>query len=169
MGVDDMDQFMLVKDEPADKVDKPSAPEKDEVYESPVKKEEKVKEIPLDEKTIQLKKMSDYKTFAKGLMDVALLSANTNQLRQALEQCSTYYWLRICLLCLSIILQVFASIVLIKERLTCRSKDYEKCVKYNAVIGLFVFLIIVINVIISSFGGPEETCVSEQEGSGNEF
>ena len=169
-----MDQFVLVKVENAVK---PSAPEKERIYESPVKKEDKVdikkekkiEELSLEDKAIQLKKMSDYKTFAKGLMDVALLSANTNQLRHALEQCSSFYWLRITLLIASILLQIVASIFLIKERLTCRKKDYQKCVKYNAIIGVFVFLIIVVNVIISSFGGPEEECASEELGSGDGF
>jgi len=179
-----MDQFVLVKVENADK---PSAPEKDAIYESPVKtppvftvgtgnkptvvakKEEKVEELSLEDKAVQLKKMSDYKTFAKGLMDVALLSANTNQLRHAIERCSSFYWLRIALLVTSILLQILASVFLIKERLTCRKKDYQKCVKYNAIIAILVFLIIVANVIISSFGGPEEECETEEVGSGDGY
>ena len=169
-----MDQFVLVKVENADK---PSAPEKDGMYESPVKSPpaittvsqlvEKKEELSVEENSLQLKKMSDYKTFAKGLMDVALLSANTNQLRHALGQCGPFYWLRVSLLCASILLQILASVVLIKERLTCRMKDYQKCVKYNAVIGVLVFLIIVVNVILSSFGGPEEDCDTDLDGSGD--
>jgi hypothetical protein len=171
-----MDQFMLVKVEQADKA---LAPEKADVYESPgqapplsmarSQQEDAKAELSTEESSVQLKKMSDYKTFAKGLMDVALLSANTNQLRHALEQCGPFYWLRISLLGASILLQILASTVLIKERITCRKKDYLKCVKYNAIIGVLVFLIIVVNVVISSFGGPEEDCPSEESGSGDGF
>lgn len=49
------------------------------------------------------------KTVAQGMMDLALLTANANQLRYVLESGSTgsmYYYLNIVLICLSIFFQV---------------------------------------------------------------
>ena len=63
----------------------------------------------------------------QGLMDIALLSANANQLRHAMELCAPYRSLLIVLFSLSIVLQVVASCLLLVERITCRKKDYVKC------------------------------------------
>ena len=52
-----------------------------------------------------LKKISEYKTFALGLMDIALLSSNANQLRESLELCGPFRPLMITLLTISIVLQ----------------------------------------------------------------
>ena len=62
-------------------------------------------------------------------MDIALLSANANQLRHALELCQPFRNLLIMLLSLSIILQVVASVILAMERIFCREEDYPKYVK----------------------------------------
>ena len=63
-------------------------------------------------------------------MDIALLSANANQLRHALELCAPFRNLLIVLLSMSIVLQVIASGVLLIERLTYKKEDYAKCHKY---------------------------------------
>ena len=102
----------------------------------------------IDDATAHLEKISDYKTYCKvrhlsypcrfpgpkmynlrpqGLMDIALLSANANQLRHAMDLCAPYRSLLIVLISLSIILQVVASCLLLVERITCRKKDYVKC------------------------------------------
>merc|ERR1719206_178278 len=106
-----------------------------------------------------LERMTDYKSYAKGLMDIALLSANANQLRHALELCAPFRTLLIILLSISIVLQVIASGILLIERLTFRKEDYCKCNKYNATIGVLVLIIIVVNILATSFGGPGEECV----------
>ena len=62
-------------------------------------------------------------------MDIALLSANANQLRHALELCAPFRTLLIILLSISIVLQVIASGILLIERLTFRKEDYSKCNK----------------------------------------
>merc|ERR1712013_282119 len=105
-----------------------------------------------------LERMTDYKSYAKGLMDIALLSANANQLRHALELCAPFRTLLIILLSLSIILQVVASVILAMERIFCREEDYPKYVKYNATIGALVIVIIVVNILATAFGGPGEEC-----------
>ena len=59
-------------------------------------------------------------------MDIALLSANANQLRHAMELCAPYRTLLIVLFSLSITLQVVASCLLLVERVTTKKKDYTK-------------------------------------------
>merc|ERR1719347_2030059 len=95
-------------------------------------------------------------------MDIALLTANANQLRHSLELCAPYRILLITLLSISIFLQVIASGVLLIERITCKKQEYQKCVKYNATIGILVIIIIVVNIIATAFGGPGEECHPDQ-------
>ena len=66
----------------------------------------------------------------QGLMDIALLSANANQLRHALELCAPFKILLIVLLTISILLQITASAILCIENIKRRRKDYSKCHKY---------------------------------------
>merc|ERR1712142_497317 len=138
-----------------------------EVTENTVMEEEKVDvDHPLDmkdNKVEHLQKMSQYKTYAKGLMDIALLTANANQLRHSLELCQPFRTLLIVLLSLSIFLQVAASVILLVERLTCSEEEYSKCVKYNATIGVLVIVIIVINILATAFGGPGDECEPVEE------
>lgn len=126
-----------------------------------------VDEMGQDEKMKYFGKMTQYKTYAKGLMDIALLTANSNQLRHAIDMCSPYI---IVLLLFSIVLQVVSSILLFLERQCFKQGGYAKCNKYNIAIGVLVILIIVINVVATAFGGPENKCAVEvadmEEGSG---
>eukprot|EP00092_Neocalanus_flemingeri_P025429 GFUD01027569.1.p1 GENE.GFUD01027569.1~~GFUD01027569.1.p1 ORF type:complete len:152 (+),score=53.56 GFUD01027569.1:85-540(+) len=124
---------------------------------------------PQDEKVEHLEKMTDYKTYCKGLMDIALLTANANQLRHALELCAPFRTLLIVLLSISIVLQVIASAILLVERIVFKKEDYSKCHKYNAAIGVLVIFIIVINILATAFGGPGDECFKPEnmeEGSG---
>jgi len=105
-----------------------------------------------------LKKISEYKSYALGLMDIALLSANANQLRESMELCGAYRLLMITLLTLSILLQVIASAILLKERVTCQNKEYKNCHRYNVTVSILVLCIIVVNVLAAAFGGPENEC-----------
>jgi len=105
-----------------------------------------------------LKKISEYKTFALGLMDIALLSSNANQLRESLELCGPYRPLMITFLTISIVLQVIASAILIKERATNKQEDYKKCHQYNTSVSIIVLCIIVINILATAFGGPNNEC-----------
>jgi len=105
-----------------------------------------------------LEKMTDYKSYCKGLMDVALLTANANQLRHTLEICEPYRALLVVLLSISILLQVVASLVLLVERMTCRKKDFATCHKYNAAIGCLTIIVIIVNILATAFGGPDNDC-----------
>ena len=64
-------------------------------------------------------------------MDIALLTANANQLRHALELCEPFKSLLIVLLSLSIFLQIVASAILLLERLMFKKEEYSKCHKYD--------------------------------------
>ena len=68
-------------------------------------------------------------------MDIALLTANANQLHHAVELFST---LRILLIGLSIVLHVIASAILLVERMTFKKEAYSKCHKYSKVFLKFV-------------------------------
>jgi len=119
-----------------------------------------------EENVKDLDKMSEYKTYAKGLMDIALLSANANQLRHALELCAPFKILLIVLLTISILLQITASAILCIENIKRRRKDYSKCHKYNATIGVLVIVIIAVNIVAVAFDAPGELCVKPVTANG---
>merc|ERR1719483_400387 len=93
-----------------------------------------------------------------GHSSVALLSANASQLREATELCPPRRTIIISLLSISIMFQMVASSLLVVERLTCKREDYRKCHKYNVMIGVICVLIIVVNLLVISLGGPAEEC-----------
>merc|ERR1712242_73452 len=111
-----------------------------------------------DDPSEHLVKMSDYQAYCKGLMNIALLSANASQLREAIELCQPMKTIIITLMSLSISLQVAASGLLVVERMTCKKEDYIKCHKYNVMIGILCVFIIVVNFIAISIGGPKDEC-----------
>ena len=110
-----------------------------------------------------LKKISEYKTVALGLMDIALLSANANQLRESLELCGAYRPIMITLFTISIVLQIISSALLMLERITRQKEDYKECHLYNATVGVLVICIIAINVMATAFGGPDKDCHRGQD------
>lgn len=109
---------------------------------------------PIDVNLYQTKK-----TVAQGMMDIALLTANANQLRYVLETGKygtngTLYYLNVSLISVSIVLQLVVGIILIfmgrydvSHKETARKADI-----LNSVVVVAVFFITVINVFISSFG-----------------
>merc|ERR1712013_491920 len=72
--------------------------------------------------------------------------------------CLLYRAFLVALLSISILLQVIASIVLMVERMTCRKKDFASCHKYNAAIGCLTIIYIVVNILATAFGGPDNYC-----------
>ena len=102
--------------------------------------------------------MTDYQSYCKGLMNLALLSANASQLREAIELCQPIKTIVISLLSLSVIFQMVASGLLVVERMTCKREDYHKCHKYNVMIGVLCVFIIVVNFLVISLAGPKEEC-----------
>ncbi|KAK3880505.1 hypothetical protein Pcinc_014996 [Petrolisthes cinctipes] len=98
------------------------------------------------------------KTVAQGMMDIALLTANANQLRYVLEvgkfgQLTARYYISLTLISLSIIMQLVIGVVLIiLGRYKVSDKEHaKKADVLNNWVVLFVFVITVVNVFISSF------------------
>ena len=93
-----------------------------------------------------LQQISDFKSLAKGSMDVAYLLATVNQLRNAHQD------LVMGLLGISLVLQVTSSILLLVEKM---SMSYTNRKKINISIGVMMILIIFINVLTTAFIGPK--------------
>ncbi|KAL3280982.1 hypothetical protein HHI36_004207 [Cryptolaemus montrouzieri] len=96
------------------------------------------------------------KTLAQGMMDLALFSANANQLRYVLDSYERhpYYYPSLIFICFSLIIQVAIGVLLIWNA-TYNVKDEKEVCRANkinnyTVIG--IFLVTVVNVFISAFG-----------------
>ncbi|XP_017843968.1 ninjurin-1 isoform X3 [Drosophila busckii] len=99
------------------------------------------------------------KTLAQGMMDLALLSANANQLRYVLETSTAhpYFYPSLIFISLSIIFQIAVGVGLIwngrynikDEKEICRAN------KINNYTVIGIFIVTVVNVLISSFGPVE--------------
>ncbi|KAH8315635.1 hypothetical protein KR059_006870 [Drosophila kikkawai] len=92
------------------------------------------------------------KNVAEGLMDIALLSANANQLRFLItynEKASTYIYSMIMVI-LSLVLQLLVGIMLIFKRRLKRtqSQSYERM---NDLLVMGVFMITVVNIMLAAF------------------
>ncbi|XP_016967243.1 ninjurin-B [Drosophila biarmipes] len=92
------------------------------------------------------------KNVAEGLMDIALLSANANQLRFLItynDKASTYVYSMIMVI-LSLVLQLLVGIMLIFKRRLKRFKNrsYERT---NDLLVMGVFMITVINILLAAF------------------
>lgn len=101
------------------------------------------------------------KALAQGMMDLALLSANANQLRYVLESYSRhpYFYFSLVFISTSIICQVAVGIGLIwKSRYNIKNEDdFCKADRINNMITIGIFLITLVNVLISAFGVAEPT------------
>ena len=90
-------------------------------------------------------------------MDVALLSANANQLRYVVEGGGEFKEVLIGLLIVSITLQVLASCLLIFDRTSIRqTKNYKMCLRLQKTIAIMAVLIIVINIVVIAFSEHEK-------------
>ena len=88
-------------------------------------------------------------------MDIALITANANQLRFMIEynsNSSTFY-LNLVLIVISLILQVAVGVSLIfKGRFDLRGESkHQKAKKINNYVVVGVFMVTIINVFIASF------------------
>lgn len=96
------------------------------------------------------------KNLAQGMMDLALISANANQLRYVLESFGRhpYYYFSVTFISISLILQVAVGIGLIlNSRYNVKNQDdICKADKINNMTIIGIFLITIVNVFISSFG-----------------
>jgi len=112
----------------------------------------------IEEFANQLHSHSQMKNFTKGFADLALLTANVNQLRHVLElQDDTMRTLNIVFLSLSIFLQVICGALLVLDHtLDLKSeKGLKQCRIINSVIQILMLLIIVLNILVVGLGGPE--------------
>ncbi|XP_041981385.1 uncharacterized protein LOC121734827 isoform X2 [Aricia agestis] len=95
------------------------------------------------------------KNLAQGMMDLALLSANANQLRYVLESSTShpYYYPSLTFIALSIIFQIAVGVGLImnSQYNVKDDKDICKADKINNLTVLGIFLITIVNVFITSF------------------
>ncbi|KYN15236.1 PREDICTED: ninjurin-1-like [Trachymyrmex cornetzi] len=104
------------------------------------------------------------KTLAQGMMDLALLSANANQMRYVLQADKStgrhpYFYPSLVMISMSLFLQIAVGIGLIWNSVY-NVKEHEQMCKANkannwTVIG--IFLVTILNVFISSFGVVDQT------------
>lgn len=98
------------------------------------------------------------KLLSHGMMDVALFSANANQLRYVLENNDGNALNVICvvLLLISIFLQILVGVaLLLSARYNVTNCDQRKMAfKLGNYVIVGIFLITVVNIFITSFGGP---------------
>lgn len=96
------------------------------------------------------------KSIAQGMLDVALLTANASQLKYLLQVGHTheFYTIMVSLISTSIILQILvgAFIVLVGTVNLNKEKNHFRANVLNNMVTIFIFMITVINIIISAFG-----------------
>ncbi|XP_015177861.1 PREDICTED: ninjurin-1-like [Polistes dominula] len=95
------------------------------------------------------------KTVAQGMMDVALITANANQLRYLIEyqRNSPTFYVILILIVISLLLQIAVGVSLIfKGRFDIKGQSKSiNARKINNYVVVGVFLITIINVFIASF------------------
>lgn len=104
------------------------------------------------------------KIVAQGMMDLALLSANANQMRYVLQTDGrhSYFYPALVMISLSLFLQIAVGIGLIWNS-RYNVKEHEEMCKANrannwTVIG--IFLVTILNVFISSFGVVDQVATT---------
>lgn len=107
------------------------------------------------------------KTIAQGMLDLALLSANANQLRYVLEykERNHYYYVSLTLISLSLVLQVLVACALVfKSRYNIdNEQEYINADRINNFITMGILFITIINVFTSAFGVmPSQTFIPVQ-------
>ncbi|XP_050524550.1 uncharacterized protein LOC126896111 isoform X3 [Daktulosphaira vitifoliae] len=104
------------------------------------------------------------KLLSQGMMDIALFSANANQLRFLIEvDGNILNYICILLLIASILLQVLVGIaLLLSVRYNVTNCEQRKMAfRYGNYVIVGIFLITALNVFITAFGGPSTRVVSE--------
>ena len=104
------------------------------------------------------------KTVSKGLLNISLLTNNSNQLRRLISEGvekTTIQWLSVVLILLSIALQITMAIMAVfvgKEDINFE-RHQGKATKLNRTLLILAILTIVINVLITSFSTYKIICV----------
>ncbi|XP_072929748.1 uncharacterized protein NijA isoform X3 [Epargyreus clarus] len=113
--------------------------------------------------TVDANTYQQKKNLAQGMMDLALLSANANQLRYVLEMSTThpYYYPSLVFIFLSIVFQIAVGVGLILNSKYDVNDLYQICKanKVNNMTVVGVFLITILNVFITSFSGVTRVVV----------
>ncbi|XP_022904204.2 ninjurin-B-like isoform X2 [Onthophagus taurus] len=125
--------------------------------EEEILQEEHFIDVEIDDKVS--KKMSNTyaakKTVAQGMMDIALITANANQLRYLIEfnRNSSTFYVNAILIAVSLLLQVGIGVALIfKGRLDLKGMSKEKSAKtINNHVVVGIFLVTIINVFVATF------------------
>ncbi|XP_061720615.1 ninjurin-2 isoform X1 [Cydia fagiglandana] len=96
------------------------------------------------------------KTVAQGMLDIALLTSNASQLKYVLQvgPKHEFYTLLVVLISVSIVLQLLVGLlfVVIGGLDLNDDDDQPSAVILNDVIVIFIFVISVVNIVISAFG-----------------
>ena len=96
------------------------------------------------------------KTIAQGMLDLALLSSNANQLRYILDykERNHYYYISLSCISSSLVLQVLVAIALVfKSRYNIdNEQEYANADRINNFITMGILFITIINVFTSAFG-----------------
>ncbi|XP_062709172.1 ninjurin-A [Aedes albopictus] len=96
------------------------------------------------------------KNLALGMMDLALVSANANQLRYVIESFARhpYYYFSIIFISISLVIQIAVGVGLVMNSRYDVNNRRETCKanRINNFVTIGIFLITLINVIISAFG-----------------
>uniref|UniRef100_A0A182Y461 Ninjurin-2 n=1 Tax=Anopheles stephensi TaxID=30069 RepID=A0A182Y461_ANOST len=112
--------------------------------------------VSLQLKSMDANRYATKKTIAQGMLDIALLTANASQLKYILQvgDKHEFYGLMLTLISISIILQMLVGIlfVVIGSLNINRKPDQTAAIVLNDVILVLIFVISLINVIISGFG-----------------
>ncbi|KOC63198.1 Ninjurin-1 [Habropoda laboriosa] len=123
-----------------------------------------------DKKSQAFKQSDTYaakKTVAQGMMDLALITANANQLRYLIEyqRESSTFFLIMGLITVSLFLQVAVGACLIcKGRFDIKGQSKSRLAnRINNYIVFAVFLITVINVFIAAFSISVSTNITTQQ------
>ncbi|XP_028166946.1 ninjurin-2-like isoform X5 [Ostrinia furnacalis] len=96
------------------------------------------------------------KTVAQGMLDIALLTSNASQLKYVLQvgPKHEFYTLLVVLISISIVLQLLVGLLFVViGGMDLNDLDEQpSAVILNDVIVIFIFVISVINIVISAFG-----------------
>ncbi|XP_055604226.1 uncharacterized protein LOC129752476 [Uranotaenia lowii] len=107
------------------------------------------------------------KSIAQGMMDLALVSANTNQLRYVMDlgDKHPYFFTSLTLIITSLVMQLIVGLAMIfNSRYNIRKKnEMREADRINDLSVIGIFLITLINVFISTFNGSNAGSFSSGE------
>ncbi|XP_058827196.1 ninjurin-2-like [Topomyia yanbarensis] len=105
---------------------------------------------------LDLNSYASRKSFAQGMLDLAVLTANASQLKYLLTvgEAHEFYYLLMTLVLLSISLQVFQAVMIIILAIVLdvnKVEQHRKTDIVNNILIIFTVISVVMNIIISAF------------------